>query len=175
MENDGWLHSGDVGVILTGSGNSIKIIDRAKSLFKLSQGEYVAPDKIQTILVNSKYINQMFLYGDSHYSYAVALVYPELKECIEFLKKAENGINSVDYDKFKIEDLCDSQELIDEIIRDCDEIGRKNDLKGFELPKEITIIKEPFSLENNLLTPTLKLKGKEIKNKYNLEIKKMYI
>ena len=175
LENDGWLHSGDVGVILTGSGNSIKIIDRAKSLFKLSQGEYVAPEKIQTILVNSKYINQMFLYGDSHYSYAVALVYPELKECIEFLKKSENGINSVDYDKFKIEDLCDSQELIDEIIRDCDEIGRKNDLKGFELPKDITIIKEPFSLENNLLTPTLKLKGKEIKNKYSLEIKKMYI
>ena len=175
LENDGWLHSGDVGMILTGSGNSLKIIDRAKSIFKLSQGEYVAPDKVQTILINSKYINQMFLYGDSHYSFAVALVYPELKECIEFLKQNENGIYNVDYDKLKIEDICNNQKLIEEILKDCDDIGRKNDLKGFEIPKKILIIKEPFSLENNLLTPTLKLKGKEIKNKYNEEIKKMHL
>ena len=174
LENDGWLHSGDVGMILTDSGNAIKIIDRAKSLFKLSQGEYVAPDKVQTILVNSKYVNQMFLYGDSHYSYAVALVYPELQECIEYLKKNENGIFNVDYDKYKIEDLRNNKKLIDEILKDCDEIGRKNDLKGFELPKKITIITEPFSLENNLMTPTLKLKGKEIKNKYSEEIMLMY-
>lgn len=84
FDEDGWYHSGDVGVILTNSGNSIKIIDRAKNLFKLSQGEFVAPDKIQTILINSKYINQIFIYGESQYSYAIALVYPELNECVEF-------------------------------------------------------------------------------------------
>ena len=175
LEKDGWLHSGDVGMILTNSGNSLKIIDRVKSLFKLNQGEYVAPDKIQTILVNSKYINQMFLYGDSHYSYAVALVYPELNECIEYLKKKENGIDYIKYDKYTIDDLCENKNIQDEILRDCDELGRKNDLKGFELPKKIKLIKEPFSLENNLLTPTLKLKGKEIKMKYSEEIKNMYI
>ena len=162
-------------MILTNSGNSLKIIDRVKSLFKLSQGEYVAPDKIQTILVNSKYINQMFLYGDSHYSYAVALVYPELNECIEYLKKKENGIDYIKYDKYTIDDLCENKNIQDEILRDCDELGRKNDLKGFELPKKIKLIKEPFSLENNLLTPTLKLKGKKIKMKYSEEIKNMYI
>jgi long-chain acyl-CoA synthetase len=175
LEKDGWLHSGDVGVILTGSGNSIKIIDRVKSLFKLSQGEYVAPDKVQTILGNSKYINQIFLYGDSHYSYAIALIYPELNECVKFLKNKNNEMSNIDPDKIKIEDICDNKDLINEIIKDCDEIGRKFDLKGFELPKKILIIKEPFSLENNLMTPTLKLKGKEIKNKYNEEIKNMYI
>ena len=175
FDEDGWLHSGDVGVILTGSGNSIKIIDRVKSLFKLSQGEYVAPDKVQTILVNSKYINQIFLYGDSHYSYAIALIYPELKECVEFLKSIKNELENKDPNDLKVEDICNNKNLINEIIKDCDEIGRKFDLKGFELPKKILIIKEPFTLENNLLTPTLKLKGKEIKNKYNEEIKNMYI
>ena len=176
LDNDGWLHSGDVGVILTGSGNSIKIIDRVKSLFKLSQGEYVAPDKVQTILVNSKYINQIFLYGDSHFSYAIALIYPELNECVKFLKnKNNNEISNKNSDEIKIEDICDNKDLKNEIIKDCDEIGRNFDLKGFELPKKILILKEPFTLENNLLTPTLKLKGKEIKNKYSKEIKDMYI
>lgn len=174
LDKDGWLHSGDVGLIMTDFGNSLKIIDRAKSLFKLSQGEYVAPDKVQTILTNSKYINQIFLYGDSHFSYAVALVYPEIKECIDFLKNNENGKYTDNYDKFKVEDFCENKMLINEIIKDCDKIGRNNDLKGFELPKKIAIIKEPFSLENNLLTPTLKMKVKEIKNKYSEEIKTMY-
>ena len=116
----------------------------------------------------------MFLYGDGHYSFAVALVYPELKECIEFLKKNGNGVDNVEYDKFKIGDICNNEKLIKEIIKDCDTLGRKNDLKGFELPKKIRLIQEPFSLENNLMTPTLKLKGKEIKKKYGEEIQSMY-
>ena len=83
---------------MTQNGNSIKIIDRAKNLFKLSQGEYVAPDRVQIILLKSKYINQIFLYGESQYSYSVALVYPELNECIKFLKE-DKKIGDIDYDK----------------------------------------------------------------------------
>ena len=173
IDKDGWFHSGDVGIILTNNGNSIKIIDRAKSLFKLSQGEYVAPDKVQIILINSKYINQIFLYGESQYSYSVALVYPELNECVQFLKN-EKILGEIDYDKIKIEDLCDNKNMEEEIIKDCNLTGRKYDLKGFEIPRKIRIIKEPFSLENNLMTPTLKLKSKSIKAKYNDLIRNMY-
>ena len=173
IDKDGWFHSGDVGIILTNNGNSIKIIDRAKSLFKLSQGEYVAPDKVQIILINSKYINQIFLYGESQYSYSVALVYPELNECVQFLKN-EKILGEIDYDKIKIEDLCDNKNMEEEIIKDCNITGRKYDLKGFEIPRKIRIIKEPFSLENNLMTPTLKLKSKSIKAKYNDLIRNMY-
>ena len=61
-----------------------------------------------------------------------------------------------------------------EIVKDCDILGRKFGLKGFELPKKIRIIKEPFSLDNNLMTPTLKLRPKNIKNKYNVELKNLY-
>ena len=173
IDKDGWFHSGDVGIILTNNGNSIKIIDRAKSLFKLSQGEYVAPDKVQIILINSKYINQIFLYGESQYSYSIALVYPELNECVQFLKN-EKIFGEIDYDKIKIEDLCDNKNMEEEIIKDCNITGRKYDLKGFEIPRKIRIIKEPFSLENNLMTPTLKLKSKNIKAKYNDLIRNMY-
>ena len=174
IDEDGWLHSGDVGVILTGNGNAIKIIDRVKNLFKLSQGEYVAPDRVQNILGNSKYVNQIFIYGESSYSFPIALIYPELSACLEYLKSIKNGSDNVEYDKLKIADIADNKSLINEIIRDCTVIGKKNDLKGFELPQRIMLITEPFSLGNNLLTPTLKLKGKEIKKKYNDEIKQLY-
>ena len=173
LDEEGWYHSGDVGVILTDKGNSIKIIDRAKNLFKLSQGEFVAPDKIQIILMNSKYINQTFIYGESEYSYAIALVYPELNECVEFLK-ADKKMGEINYDKINLDDLCRNKIMEEEILRDCELIGRKFDLKGFEIPKKIRIIKEAFSLENNLMTPTLKLKTKNIRMKYAQDIHEMY-
>ena len=153
IDKDGWLHSGDVGIILTNNGNVLKVIDRVKNLFKLSQGEYLAPDKIQNVLKNSKYINQIFLDGESQYSYAVALVYPELKECIQFLKMNKK-FGEINYDTISYNDLCGNKIMEDEIVRDCDIVGRKSGLKGFELPKKLRIINEPFSQENNLMTST---------------------
>ena len=144
-----------------------------KNLFKLSQGEYLAPDKIQVILVNSKYINQIFLHGNSQYSYAVALVYPDLNECIKFLKENKK-MGDIDYNQVNYVDLLENKIMENEIIKDCDIVGRKLGLKGFELPKKIKIISEPFSVENNLMTSTLKLISKNIKSKYDIVLKKMY-
>ena len=173
IDKDGWLHTGDVGVILTQNGNCLKVIDRVKNLFKLSQGEFVAPDKVQIILVNSKYINQIFLDGESQYSFAVALIYPELNECIKFLKENKK-MGDIDYNKISYKDLCGNKIMEDEIVKDCDIVGRRSGLKGFELPKKISIIDEPFSPKNGLMTSTLKLKSKIIKNKYNATLKRMY-
>ena len=159
---------------MTNRGNSIKIIDRANSLFKLSQGEFVAPDKIQTSLQESKYINQIFVYGESHYSFAVALVYPELKECVKFLKENKK-LGEINYDKIKNDDLYENKIMEKEILNDINIVGRQLDLKGFEIPKKIRIIKEPFTMENNLMTPTLKLKRKDIKDKFKDIINSMYI
>ena len=173
VDKDGWLHSGDVGVILTEYGNDLKIIDRVKNIFKLSQGEYIAPDKVQNILIGSKYINQIYVDGQSQYNYAVALIYPELKECIEFLKENKK-MGDINYDKMTYDSLFRNKIMEDEIIKDCDTIGRKSGLKGFELPKKLRIIQEPFSVENNLMTPTLKLKPGNIRIKYNDELNKLY-
>ena len=63
FDEEGWFRSGDVGMIYPNG--SVKIIDRSKNIFKLSQGEYIAPEKLENIFVLSHYIAQSFVYGDS--------------------------------------------------------------------------------------------------------------
>lgn len=60
---DGWFMSGDVGVIY--DNGAVKIIDRAKNIFKLSQGEYIAPEKLENVYVKSRWVAQNWMYGDS--------------------------------------------------------------------------------------------------------------
>lgn len=70
---DGWLSSGDIGKILPNG--ALKIIDRKKNIFKLSQGEYIAPEKLEKAYKNSThYISDMMVYGDSLKSCVIGIV-----------------------------------------------------------------------------------------------------
>ena len=63
IDPQGFLHTGDVGMLLPNG--ALKILDRCKNIFKLSQGEYVAPEKCENIFIQSKFIEQCMVYGDS--------------------------------------------------------------------------------------------------------------
>eukprot|EP00116_Pleurobrachia_bachei_P001486 sb/3461748/ len=69
---DGWLYSGDIGTWI--QGGRLKLIDRKKNIFKLSQGEYIAPEKLELIYERSPYVAQVFIYGDIYKSCVVGLV-----------------------------------------------------------------------------------------------------
>ena len=79
-----------------------------------------------------------------------------------------------DYYKINYNDLSGNKIMEDEIIKDCNIVGRKYGLKGFELPKKLRIINEGFTLQNNLMTSDLKLKFAKIKNKYKDMLQKLY-
>lgn len=63
IDEHGWHHTGDIGQWLPNG--TMKIIDRKKHIFKLSQGEYIVPEKIENIYIKSQYIEQVFVHGES--------------------------------------------------------------------------------------------------------------
>ena len=78
-------------MIMTSHGNAIKIIDRAKNIFKLEQGEYVASEKVENILSHSKYSSQLFIHGEGLQSFIIAIMVPDKDECVTFL--SQKGID----------------------------------------------------------------------------------
>ena len=63
IDKDGWHHTGDIGQWLPNG--TLKVIDRKKHIFKLSQGEYIVPEKIENAYIRSQYVEQVFVHGES--------------------------------------------------------------------------------------------------------------
>jgi long-chain acyl-CoA synthetase len=77
----------------------LKIIDRKKNIFKLSQGEYIAPEKLEQAYIKSSYIGQVFIYGDSLHDILVAIIIPD-RVMVEKWDKIETEIKTdEDYEK----------------------------------------------------------------------------
>lgn len=92
FDEQGWFRTGDVGVIYPNG--SVRIVDRAKNIFKLAQGEYIAPEKLENIYVLSDFIGQIFVTGDSLKTCPVAIIAVDEPAVDAWAKK--NGVDSVD-------------------------------------------------------------------------------
>ena len=170
IDKDGWLHSGDIAMIIPEHGNAMKIVDRVKNIFKLQQGEYVSPEKIENIYSNCKYIEQIFIHGNSLKSYLVCIVYPKMDDIINFF--ISKGIKDISKQNYK--NYLENEDLKNEIINVMDKFGREKNLVGFELPKKIHLVKEPFSIQNQIMTPTMKLRRHFAKKFFEKEINELY-
>lgn len=165
---DGWLITGDIGEL--DEEGRLYLIDRKKSILKLAQGEYVAPQKIEATLCTRALVAQAFVEGNSLKSYIVAIVVPD-QEAVKGWARSQ-GITGM-----STSELMQDERLKAAILKAFDSLGSHGtgELKGFEIPKAIHIEPEPFSVENNLMTPTFKLKRPMARNKYMAVVEKLYL
>ncbi|CAF5172809.1 unnamed protein product, partial [Rotaria magnacalcarata] len=133
----------------------------------LSQGEYVAPEKIEDAYSRSRFISQLCVYGDSLESFLVAIVVLNDEYIQQWSKNQghdyQGALSAEMETKLK-------QVVLDDMTRE----GKKRGLMSFEQVKAIEFIKDPFTIENGLLTPTFKSRRYAVEKKYKQLFKTIY-
>ncbi|KAF1777727.1 AMP-binding, conserved site [Phytophthora cactorum] len=140
LDEDGWYATGDIG--RWNPDGTLSIVDRKKHIFKLSQGEHIAPEKVEGVYQKSKFVGQVFVDGDSLQSY--------------------------------LTDDEQRRELEKAVLADMDIVARADGLHGFERVKKIYLTPEAFTVENDLVTPTLKPKRAKLTKHFANVVKTLY-
>jgi len=164
FDKDGYFHTGDVGRIFPNLGNGIKIIDRVKEIFKLSQGEYIIPAKLESIYSKSSFIQQIMIYGNPSMNNIIAIICPEPKHCAEALDITEEELVKNE----------ENLELKNLILKDLLKLAIESNLNGLEKIKFAIITFEGFTINNNCMTPTMKIVRKKVEIKFKTRIDDLY-
>ena len=162
IDGEGWFYTGDIGII--DEDGFVKITDRKKNIIVLSNGKNVAPQPIESELVQSPFINQILLVGNERKNLA-ALIVPNFDALKAWA--AENGIATDDLSTML--GTREVQQQIQSEIR-----SRLTDFADFEQVRRFTLLEKEFSQEADEMTPTLKLKRNVIIERYGDAIEEMY-
>jgi long-chain acyl-CoA synthetase len=164
IDKDGWLHTGDIGQF--DEDGYLKITDRKKNLIVLSNGKKVAPQPMENWLSESSFISHAIILGDKR-STISALLFPSFKHVRDWAEK-----NKLDIDLHDNMALTIHPEIVRLMKSEIERLLR--DLADFEKIRKFTIIGEELTIENDTLTPTLKVKKRIVMERYKDMIEAMY-
>lgn len=167
FDEDGkrWFRTGDIGEFH--KDGVLTIIDRKKDLVKLQAGEYVSLGKVEAELKTCPVVENICVYGDSSKHFTVALVVPNQKQLEDLALK--QGMSNVPF-----EELCTSPTVEKAVVKELAEHAKKCRLEKFEVPAAVTLCTEVWSPDMGLVTAAFKLKRKDIQERYQHEINRMY-
>jgi long-chain acyl-CoA synthetase len=161
IDKDNWFHTGDIGRFYRGN---LQITDRLKNMIVNAYGKNVYPTPVENIYMKSLKVDQIFLIGDKR-EYLTAIVIPNKENLQEAFKLPESFFQ-------KPEVFIDEKEIIDWIGQDLRKLSAE--LAKFERIKNFKLKRNPFSIEEGEITPTLKPKRKIVEAKYAGPINEMY-
>jgi len=161
---DGWLHTGDIGVL--DPDGMLRITDRKKEIFKTSGGKYIAPQVIENVMKQSPFIEQIMVVGEGQ-KMPAAFIQPAFDFIREWAKR--HGKN---FDNLTNEEIARNEEVIARIAEEVEkynrQFGKWERIKKFELTGDV------WTIEDGHLTPTMKLKRRNILQKYMHLYEKIY-
>jgi long-chain acyl-CoA synthetase len=162
IDADGWLHTGDIGVI--DEDGYLRIVDRKKDLIITAGGKNVSPSNIENVLRQLPLVGEVLVHGDRR-KYLTALLSLDSEELERWA--AEHNLSAVDRAALFADKLLRGrlQELID---------SANEKLARYERIRKWDIVPEPFSIEDGTLTPTLKVKRPKVEAKYRLLLDGLY-
>jgi long-chain acyl-CoA synthetase len=146
---------------------ALVIVDRMRSIFKLAQGESVAAEMVSQAYEGVPSIEQLFVYGDSGRVCIVGVVVPRRGAVAKILGKDE-----ISNDEFRA--ACRNADVHDAILAEMQERAKAKKLLGFQQIRDIHLDSTIWSPDNNLLTPTFKIRRKELADRYRNEIEALY-
>ncbi len=157
---DGWFCTGDIGKI--DERGYLFITDRKKALFKLSTGKYVAPQHIENLLVNSMFIEQSIVLGNSR-KFCSALIIPDFNNIKNYMQLGASTTNQEMLNNDKVRQLLDG------------EVQKVNKhLPQWEQIKRYQFLERAFTIESGEMTPTMKIKRNVVSDLYKDKIESMY-
>lgn len=163
IDENGWLHTGDVGYLK--DGKYLMITDRKKEIFKLSSGKYVAPQVLENKLRESSFVENCIVFGE-HQKFASAIIIPRMKNIREWCMNY--GINTDVSD----EELIACKKVTEMLNREVAEVNKS--LSDWEMIKKSFYTTDTWSVENGMLSQTLKPKRKVILAKYRSIVEAAY-
>ena len=160
---DGWLHTGDIGVIE--DGKFLKITDRKKELFKTSGGKYVAPQPIENKMKESPFIEQIVLIGDNK-KMVSALIVPGFSKLREWAK--QHGMDYTSNESIIQDEKVHA--LFETVVAEYNQFFNQ-----VEQVKKFTLIPREFSIDQGEMTPKLSIRRKQVLANFEKEIDLMYL
>ncbi len=160
--NEGWYQTGDEGFIV--ENEYLVMTDRIKDLIKTSGGKYISPQKLELLIGQDKFIEQIVILGDNK-KYITALIVPSFAYLKEFAEKF--GLNPNN------NELIVSNNEIKDLMQKRIDLCQAN-ITSYEKVVKFTLLPETFNINNQTLTNTLKIRRKIIAQQYNELIEKMY-
>lgn len=150
IDKDGWLHTGDIGVLE--DGRYLKITDRKKEMFKTSGGKYIAPQITENKLKESRFIEQAMVIGENE-KFPAAFIVPSFAFLKGWCEK-----HNITYTTNEL--MIKNEQVINRIMKEVDFTNK--DLAQYEKIKKIELLPKEWSVESNEMTPKLSLKRKII-------------
>lgn len=161
--SDGWFHTGDVGRL--DEDGHLYITDRKKDLFKLSNGKYVAPQLVESLIKQSEFVNQVIVLGAGR-KHPAALIVPDWEALIASVMQTDFGAPKAHLE------LSRHPTAIKIVMRDVTMLMKE--LNDYERVRRIALLHEDFTIDRGELTPTLKVKRRVVDERYRARIDELY-